>query len=130
MGVMALFHLQKIFSFRYFLKKVGVLDSYFIHRYIIIKYRLSLIKGKICQYYESYGNFLQNACVWVRMPLGVGHLCHTDTFLVSSVSSLSFIFLFLPCPSLSSPLLSLPMGDDMSLNSNTINQLWRNKKRY
>ena len=40
MGVMALFTLQKMLSFRYFLKKkIGVLDSYFIHRYIIIKYR-------------------------------------------------------------------------------------------
>ena len=38
MGVVALFHLQNMFSFRYFLKKIGVLDSYFVHRYIIIKY--------------------------------------------------------------------------------------------
>ena len=30
-------------SFEY----VGVLDSYFIHRYVIIKYRSSLIKYKI-----------------------------------------------------------------------------------
>ena len=36
MGVMALFHLQKMFSFRYFLKKIGALDSYFIHRYILL----------------------------------------------------------------------------------------------
>ena len=26
--------------------------------------------------------FFQNACVWVRMTPGRGHLCHTDTFLV------------------------------------------------
>ena len=49
---------------------------------------------------------------------------------ISSVSSLSFLFLFLPCPSLSSPLLSLlPFSGrrhkmtsriDMSLNPNTI----------
>ena len=53
---------------------------------------------------------------------------------ISSVSSLSFLFLFLPCPSLSSLLLSLPslfslsLGDDtkwptrvdVSLNHNTI----------
>ena len=31
------------------LEYVGVLDSYFIHRYIIIKYRSSLIKDKINQ---------------------------------------------------------------------------------
>ena len=31
---------------------------------------------------------------------GLGHPCHTDTFLViSSVSSLSFLLRFLPCPS-------------------------------
>ena len=54
---------------------------------------------------------------------------------ICSVSSLSFLFLFLPCPSLSSPLLSLlslfflSLGDninwsvrvDMSLKPNTIN---------
>ena len=33
-------------SFEY----IGVLDSYFIHRYIIIKYRSSLITGKIHQF--------------------------------------------------------------------------------
>ena len=38
---------------------------------------------------------------------GRGHLCHTDTFLVSSVSSLSFLFVFLCGSSLSSLLLSL-----------------------
>ena len=57
---------------------------------------------------------------------------------ISSVSSLPFLFRFLPYPSLSSPLLSLlslfflSLGDnskwstrvDMSLNPNTINQSW------
>ena len=56
-------------------------------------------------------------------------------FFISSVSSLSFLFLFLHCPSLSTRLLSLPSffslshGDDIkwptwvdvSLNANTIN---------
>ena len=52
---------------------------------------------------------------------------------ISSVSSLSFLVLFLPCPSLSSPLLSflslfsLSLGEetevDVSLNLNTNNQL-------
>ena len=41
MGVMTLlFHLQKCFLFDIFFKNIGILDSYFIHRYIIIKYRL------------------------------------------------------------------------------------------
>ena len=47
---------------------------------------------------------------------GPGHLCHIDTFLVSSVASLSF---FLPCPSLSSPLLSLLSLFSLSLGDDT-----------
>ena len=27
-------------------------------------------------------HFLSNACVWVKMAPGRGHLCHIDTFLV------------------------------------------------
>ena len=38
-------------SFEY----IGVLDSYFIHRYIIIKYRSSSITDKIHRFYQSYG---------------------------------------------------------------------------
>ena len=38
---------------------------------------------------------------------GVGRGAEENVF-ISSVSSLLFLFLFLPCPSLSSPLLSLP----------------------
>ena len=52
-------------------------------------------------------HFLQIACVRVRMAPGWGNLCRIDTFLVSPFSLLSFLFLFLPCPSLSSLLLSL-----------------------
>ena len=73
------------------LGKIGVLDSYFIHRYIIIKYRSSSIYGKISQLFESYGPFfnfifLQNACVQMRMTPGQGHLCHIDTFLVLMIA--------------------------------------------
>ena len=63
---------------------------------------------------------------------------------ISSVSSLSFLFPFLPCPSLPSPLLSilslfsLFLGDDtkwptrvdVSLNPNSINQVWIGAKKY
>ena len=62
--------------------------------------------------------------------------CSRGNILISSVSSLSFLFLFLPCPSLLSPLLSLlslfslSLGDDTKwptrvdvLNLNTINQI-------
>ena len=40
-------------------------------------------------------------------------------FFISSVSSLSFILLFLPCPSLSSPLLSLLFLFSLSLGDDT-----------
>ena len=39
----------KAISFEY----IGILDSFFIHRYIIIKYRSSLIKDKIHQYCQE-----------------------------------------------------------------------------
>ena len=91
MGVIALFHLQKTFSFQYFLIKrlVFVLDSYFIHRYIIIKYGQVHFRVKSANYYESsvpFFNFIFFAkclCVGEDGP-GQGHLCHTDTFLVFS----------------------------------------------
>ena len=90
MGVMALFHLQKMFSFRYFFKKrlICVLDSYFIPRYIIIKYGQVRFVVKSANYYESYGPF--STLVFAKYMRvgedspGWGHLCHTDTFLVQS----------------------------------------------
>ena len=62
MGVMALFRLQKMFSFRYYFKKrlICVLDSFFIHRYIIIKYGQSRFRVKSANYYASYGPFFQH----------------------------------------------------------------------
>ena len=36
-------YVRKMNSIQYLLKRICVLDSYFIHRYIIIKYRSSLI---------------------------------------------------------------------------------------
>ena len=90
MGVMALFYLQKMFSFRYFFFKkrlIFVLDSYFIHRYIIIKYGQVRFRVKSANYYESYGPFFN--FIFFAKCLRVGedgpgwrHLCHTDTFLV------------------------------------------------
>ena len=50
---------------------------------------------------------------------GREHLCHIDTFQVSSVSTFSFLFLFLPCPSLSSSLLSLLKLFSLSLGDDT-----------
>ena len=67
MGVMALFHLQKMFPFRYFLLK---------------KIDLSLF---------STSFFAKYLCVVEDGP-GRGHLCHTDTFLVSSYMGMVAIF--------------------------------------
>ena len=44
---------------------------------------------------------------WARPAVLVAGKGRGGMFFISSVSSLSFLFLFLPCPSLSSPLLSL-----------------------
>ena len=71
---------------------------------------------------------------WARPAILVSRKGKGGMFFISSVSSLSLLFLFLPCPSLSYPLLSLlslfslSLGDntkwptrvDMSLNPNTI----------
>ena len=54
MGVMALFHRHKCFPSDIFLKKIGVLDSYFIYRYIIIKYGQVRFMVKSANYYETY----------------------------------------------------------------------------
>ena len=73
---------------------------------------------------------------WARPAILVAGKGRGNVF-ISSVSSLSFLFLFLLCPSFSSPLLSLlslfslSLGDDtkwpsrvdVSLNPNTINQV-------
>ena len=72
-------YLKRVFE------NISVLNSYFIHRYIIIM--LSLIYGKIRHdYYVSYGPFstsvFQKACFPVRMAPGQGYLCHIDIFLV------------------------------------------------
>ena len=74
---------------------------------------------------------------WTRPGILVAGKGRGGDVFISSVSSLSFLFLFLPCPSLSSLLLfllslfSLSLGDDtkwptrvdVSLNPNTINQI-------
>ena len=57
------------------------------------------------------------SCSWARPAIHVAGKGRGDCF-ISSVSSLSRLFLFLPCPSLSSPLLfllslfSVSLGDD------------------
>ena len=74
---------------------------------------------------------------WARPAILVAGKGREVMFFISSVSSLSFLFLFLPCPSLSFLLLSLlslftlSLGDDtkwptrvdVSLNPNSINVL-------
>ena len=77
MGVMVLFHLQKMFSFRYFLKKdwcIGFIFYTQVYNHTIGQVRFRV---KSVNYYESNGPFfnfifLQNAYVWLRMALGGG----------------------------------------------------------
>ena len=58
------------------------------------------------------------AYTWARPAILAAGKGRGGIFFISSVSPLSLIFLFLPCPSLSSPLLfllpifSLSLGDD------------------
>ena len=46
-------YVRKMVSGRYLFENIGVLDSYFIHRYIIIKYRSSSIMDKIHQLFSE-----------------------------------------------------------------------------
>ena len=72
---------------------------------------------------------------WARPAILIAGKGRRGNVFITSVASLSFLFFFLPCPSLSSILLSLlslislSLGDDrkwptrdVSLNPNTINQ--------
>ena len=58
-------------------------------------------------YLTSRGVQLISAYSWTRPAILESGKGRRGMFLISSVSSLSFLFRFLPCPSLSSPLLSL-----------------------
>ena len=78
---------------------------------------------------HHWGAQMMLAYSWARPAILVAGKDRGGFFFISSVSSLSFLFLFLPSPSLSS-LLSLSLGEDtklptrveVSLNPNTINQ--------
>ena len=56
---------------------------------------------------------------WARPAILVAGKGRGGNVFISSLSSLSFLFLFLPCPSLSSPLLSLLYLFSLSLGDNT-----------
>ena len=94
--------------------------------------------GRVVQ--RCHVSYVTGASNWYWLTVGQGLLSLKQVraeggSFISSVSSLSFLFLFLPCPSLLSPLLSLlslsslSLGDntkwatrvDVSLNQNTIN---------
>ena len=49
------------------LEKMVRLDSYFVHRYIIIEYRSSLISDKSTWYNESYGPFCMEIAEFVNV---------------------------------------------------------------
>ena len=67
-------------SFEY----IGVLDSYFIHRYIIIKYRSSLMTDKIHHLLSELWPFVDDNALFMRIWQWRGHPCPMDTFLVCS----------------------------------------------
>ena len=95
--------------------------------------------AKVLCILHHWGVQLILAYSWARPAILVVGKGRGECF---SVSSLSFLFLFLPCPSLSSPLLSLlslfslSLGDDtkwpsrvdVSLNPNTINVQFQKHK--
>ena len=61
-----------------------VLGSYFIHRYIIIKYRSSSIMGKSTNYYQSYGpwsryeKWFPGDIFWIHWC--IGFIFHTQVY--------------------------------------------------
>ena len=65
-------------SFEY----VGVLDSYFIFRYVIIKYRSSLITNKIHRLLLELWPLVNGNALFMRIWQQRGHPCPMDTFLV------------------------------------------------
>ena len=65
-------------SFEY----VGVLYSYFIHRYVIIKYRSSSITDKIHRLFLELWPFVNDNAILMRIWQKRGHPCPMDTFLV------------------------------------------------
>ena len=56
---------------------------------------------------------------WARPAIVVAGKGIEGNIFISSLSSLSFLFLFLPCPSLSSPVLSLLSFFSLSLEDDT-----------
>ena len=70
----------RVISFEY----VSVLDSYFIQRYVIIKYRSSSITDKIHRLFLELWPFVNDNALFMRIWQKRGHPCPMDTFLVSS----------------------------------------------
>ena len=66
-----------------FFEYIGVLDSYFIHRYIIIKYRSSSITDKIHRLLLEVWPFVNDNALFMRIWQKRGHPCPMDTFLVN-----------------------------------------------
>ena len=67
-----------VISFEY----VCVLDSYFIHSYVIIKYRSSSITDKIHRLFLELWPFVNDNAQFMRIWQWRGHPCPMDTFLV------------------------------------------------
>ena len=88
MGDMALFHLQKMFSFQYFFLKMIDFCIGFIFYTQVYNHKIWSVRFRVksANYYENYGPFSTSffakyLSVGEDGP-GQGYLCHTDTFLV------------------------------------------------
>ena len=56
---------------------IGVLDSYFIHRYIIIKYSSSLIMDKIHRLLSELWPFVKWQCpIYANLAIAVASVSH------------------------------------------------------
>ena len=75
--------------------------------------------AKVLCILHHWGVQLILAYSWARPAILVVGKGRGGNVFISSVSSLSFLFLFLPCPSLSSPLLSLLSLFSLSLGDDT-----------
>ena len=68
----------RVISFEY----IGILDSYFIHIFMVIKYRSSSITDKIHRLLSELWPFVNDNALFMGIWQKRGHPCPMDTFLV------------------------------------------------
>ena len=110
------FHPEEYWCFSYFYNSnSSILNTFHVFWLIERKVKsfalqLGLVgwgKGVLYCILHHWGVQLILAYSWARPAILAAGMGRGGLFLISSESLLSFIFLFLPCPSLSPPLLSL-----------------------